>query len=333
MNSFGIGFTGNMTVMETVELTKTAEQKGFDYVWIADESPSYPFRDAFVNMTAIALNTTKIRIGSAVFVPYSRHPAILSVFASTLAELSNDRVAIGLGRGGSMVLRPLGMKMWDKPMATLRETLIVMKKMLAGETVDFHGEAITVEGVKLAAPPKKKVPLYLAARGQKTLEMVGELADGAMLSCPPKSEALIYSLKHIEAGAKAAGRKLSDIDVVNYLPFAASDNRDEALERVKTEVAFMASDTPDEVHQLIGTDMAKLNEVRKALREGGLEKAMKTIPNEIVANFSIAGTLDDCMKAVSENFKYGANQLTVAIEGDKELGMRLMGDKIIPHFK
>ena len=333
MKSFGIGFTGDAPVKETVELTKIAEEKGFDFVWMADESPSYPFRDAFVNMTAIALNTKKIKIGSAVFVPYSRHPAMLAVFASTLAELVGDRVAIGVGRGGSLVLRPLGLKMWDKPMATLRETLIVTRKLFAGEEVDFEGEAIKVKGVKLAAPPKKKIPIYLAARGQKTLEMVGELSDGPVLSCPARAPALKFSLANIEKGAKMAKRSLNDLEIVNYLPFAVSKDREKALEMVRMTVAFMASDTPDEVHEKIGTNMKKLNEVRKTLREEGLMKAMKILTNEIAADFSIAGTVDDCIERTRENFKNGVNQVAVEIMAEKGEALEILGKEIIPKFK
>ena len=333
MKSFGIGFTGDLPVKETVRLTQMAEKKGFDRVWMADESPSYPFRDAFVNMTAIALNTKKIKIGSAVFVPYSRHPAILSVFAATLSELAPGRVALGIGRGGSLVLRPLGIKMWDKPLATLRETMIVTRRLLAGETVDFEGEAIKVKNVKLAQPPKNKVPIYLAARGQKTLQMVGELADGPVLSCPARAPALKFSLEHIGNGAKMSKRTLNDLDIVNYLPFAVAKDREKALEKVKLVVTFVASDTPDEVHEKIGTNMVKLNAMRQTLKEKGLMDAMKLLPNEIAQDFSIAGTVDDCIDRIKENFKNGVNQVAVEVMGDTKEAFEILGKDIIPKFK
>jgi 5,10-methylenetetrahydromethanopterin reductase len=328
--TFGVNFAGFSPVLETAKLAKLAETHGFEYVWIADENPSPLCRDIGVNMTAAAVGTYRVKIGTGICNFYTRHPALLAVFAATLDELAPGRVIVGVGPGGDIPLRPLGIRMWEKPLATVREGVTVMKRMLSGETVDFDGEMIRVKGTRLSFLPKAKIPIYLAARSPNFMRMVGEMADGSLLNTP-----LHYTrnaLSMIREGAEKSGRRLDEIDVGNIVPFAMAESETEARERVRPLVAFMSASTPDSVHEALGNKMERIEAVRELLKKGRREKAMGLMTDEMIDEFSVAGKPNQCLERVEGFFKAGVTQMIFVIP-DSGRGIRAAGTEIIPSFK
>ena len=72
---------------------------------------------------------------------------------------------------------------FKQPMTRMRETIQIIKALLAGEDVNFSGKLFKLTGASMgAATPKTKVPIYIAALGPQMLEMVGELADGVLMN-------------------------------------------------------------------------------------------------------------------------------------------------------
>jgi 5,10-methylenetetrahydromethanopterin reductase len=177
--SFGLNLAGFDPPLETARLSRKAEENEFDYVWIADENPSPMCRDVVVNVTATAIKTSRIKIGTGICNFYTRHPALLAEFVASVDEISPGRIVLGVGPGGDMPLRPLGIKMWDKPLTTVREGIEVVNRLLSGEKVNFEGEMIRTRGAKLAFLPKTRIPIYLAARSPRLMQMIGEILSSA----------------------------------------------------------------------------------------------------------------------------------------------------------
>lgn len=331
MVRFGVGLTGDMPALKTAEIARTAEESGFEYVWVADENPSPPYRDVFVTMTAIALRTERIKIGTGICNPYSRHPAQLAVAIYSLNEMARGRVILGLGPGGSLCLRPLGIKLWEKPISATIETFKISRGLFAGETVNLKGKVFTTVNCKLDPPPKERIPIYLAARGPKMLELVGELSDGTLLTSPLGY--LDFVLDRIKAGAEKTRRKLANIDIANWLPFAITGNSEKAREMVKFDVCFMVADSPDLVHEKIGLKHEDVDAVRKALRIGVPEAAEK-VTSEMVDNFAIAGTQEECERKIEKFIDAGVTQVSLALPfgvSPKDV-IKQVGETIIPKF-
>lgn len=328
--TFGVNLAGFSPVLETAKLAKLAEIQGFEHVWIADENPSPLCRDVIVNMMAVAMETCTIKIGSGICNFYTRHPALLAVFAASLEELAGERILLGVGPGGDLPLRPLGIKMWEKPLATVREGIAVMRKMLAGETVDYEGEMIRVRGAYLSFHPKTKIPIYLAARSPKFIKMTGELADGSLLNTP--FHYIENAIHMITEGAEQSGRSMGEIDVGNILPFAVAENEADARKKVKHLATFMSAFTADSVHEVLGTKTKRVESIRELLQKGQEEKAMSLMTDEMIDEFSVAGKPNYCIERVEGFFKAGVTQMIFVIpEAGK--GLRAAGMKIIPSFK
>ena len=307
MRRFGIAILG-LPTLRTVKLCQTAEEAGFDNAWIADESPSPPFRDATVTMTAVLLNTKKIKLGSSIFVPYTRHPALLSVFISTLNELGEGRVILGIGPGGSLTMRPLQLKMWDRPVTAMREAVSIVRRLLSGENLTFEGDVFKIKDTYLSALPKGKLPIYLAARGPKMLELAGEVADGCLLSVPGEYISLAKSF--VKKGAEKAGRRIEDIEIVNLAIFYPSRDKEKAIESIRPNTIHMVTDSPDLVHKKLGIDLKTVESVRDALN-GDRNKAVSMITDEMVEKLAIVGPPEKCTTKIEKQFKAGLNQIVL----------------------
>ena len=90
----------------------------------------------------------------------------------------------------------------------MRETVAVLRQMLAGERVTFEGRTIRTRGFRLVSLPPAPVPIYLAALMPPMLELAGEIADGVILNFMPV-EAVPRMLEHVRVGAARAGRDAS----------------------------------------------------------------------------------------------------------------------------
>ena len=72
---FGLGMLPDKPINELVHLYTKAERMGVKYAWTCDEAPSYPFRDPYAVLAATGYATSQMKLGTAIHVPYTRHPA------------------------------------------------------------------------------------------------------------------------------------------------------------------------------------------------------------------------------------------------------------------
>jgi len=88
--------------------------------------------------------------------------------------------------------------------------------LLGGQTVPYE-EAGRRRMIRFLNPTggwinlKKKVPIYVAASGPKTLELAGEIGDGVILFGAVGDSLLEYALSHVRRGAERAGKRLQDL--------------------------------------------------------------------------------------------------------------------------
>jgi len=194
--NFGVGLFPTEPLAKMIRLAKLSEDLGYSHVWIGDSHLIW--REAFVNMTAIALNTTKVRIGTGVTNPVTRHPSVIASAYATLEEFAPERFIVGIGLGDSSVetmgLRPARLSYFEKAVADMRA-------LFAGNEAELESGKI-----HLLHPPKRRVPVYVAASGPKMLELAGRIADGIILLVGIDDNYVRSARERIDAGAKAANR-------------------------------------------------------------------------------------------------------------------------------
>ncbi|MEN3301074.1 LLM class F420-dependent oxidoreductase [Pseudonocardia sp.] len=161
------------------------EKAGLDVVWVA-EAYSY---DAVSLMGYLAARTERVEIGSGILPIYSRTPTLTAMSAAGLDALSNGRAILGLGASGPQVIEGFHGVPYDKPITRTREIIDICRKVWRRERLEHDGlyPIPLPEGrgtglgkpLKLINHPKRaNIPIWVAALGDKNVEMTAELAEG-----------------------------------------------------------------------------------------------------------------------------------------------------------
>jgi probable F420-dependent oxidoreductase len=197
-----------------------AEILGYESLWIADTGAG---PDAFVVATMAAMVTRRTRIGTAVIPLYTRALPVHAAGAGSVAQLAPGRFVLGLGVSSETIVDTWGGVPFRRPLARMRESVDVLRRMLAGERVTFEGTTVRTRNFRLVSPPPAPVPIYVAALMPPMLELAGEIADGVVLNFMPV-EAVPRMLEHVRAGAARAGRDAAGIDVVARFQTVVTDD-------------------------------------------------------------------------------------------------------------
>src|SRR5438270_13164216 len=132
-----IGYWGlGLSSQDQLEIVRTAESLGYDSVWTAEAYGS----DSATILGWIAGQTTKIKIGSAIFQMPGRSPAMTAMTAATLDQLSDGRMLLGIGSSGPQVSEGWHGQRFGRQLQRTREYVNVVRMALARERVDFQGE-------------------------------------------------------------------------------------------------------------------------------------------------------------------------------------------------
>jgi 5,10-methylenetetrahydromethanopterin reductase len=115
-----------------IHLAKLSEELGYSHIWVGDSHLIW--REAYINMAAVALNTSKVKIGTGVTNPLTRHPSVVASAYATLEEYSPGRMIVGIGLGDSSV-ETMGMK--PAKLSFFEKTMQEMRDLLAGKEVQL----------------------------------------------------------------------------------------------------------------------------------------------------------------------------------------------------
>ena len=147
------------------------EDAGFDGVGIHDHPSSG--RDAYLALALAAQATQRLRLFPATSSPVVRHPLVLASLAHSLEEIAPGRIVLTVAPG-FISTRSIGQP--RAPVAVMREAIGELRRLLAGEAVEF-GSTTTRLRNRSATP----TPVYMLAAGPRMIELAGEIADGAFL--------------------------------------------------------------------------------------------------------------------------------------------------------
>jgi 5,10-methylenetetrahydromethanopterin reductase len=216
-----------------LDYVRYAEQHGFEAVWQAE---SRLVRDAIVPMAAYAAVTEHINVGSGVINNWTRNIGLLAATFLTLDDLAPNRIICGLGAWWDPLARNVGIDR-RKPLTAMRETVLILRRLLNMERVTFHGEFIHVEGIELdvvhGRREPRKVPIMIGATGDNMMEMTGEIADGAVLNYCVPPEYNDRALELLESGARKSGRKLDDIDRPQLVVCSVDHDHERAIDTTR----------------------------------------------------------------------------------------------------
>jgi len=296
-------------IRDGMRYAKYAEEHGFEAVWQAE---SRLVRDAIVPMAAFAAVTDHIKIGSGVINNWTRNIGLLAATFLTLDDLAPGRIICGIGAWWDPLARNVGIER-RKPLLAMRETIEVMRRLLALERVTFHGEFHHVDGIELDVVHGRKEPrnvkIMIGATGPQMMEMTGEIADGAVLNYCVPPEYNDEALEQLERGAKKAGRTLDDIDRPQLVVCSVHEDRAEAIRGAKMLLTQYLAQQPH-IAKASGVDPAIVKQIQSILgwpaTKEQIERAMHFVPDDLVLRITATGTPDEARARVMEYVKRGA---------------------------
>lgn len=306
-----------------LDYVQYAEQKGFEAVWQAE---SRLVRDAIVPMAAYAAVTKKLKVGSGVINNWTRNIGLLASTFLTLDDLAPDRVICGIGAWWDPLAKNVGIDR-RKPLTAMKETVLILKRLLAMERVTFDGEFIHVNNIELdvvhGRTEPRNVPVYIGATGDNMLELSGEIADGVVLNycVPPKYN--LNALEKIEAGAKRAGRKLDDLDLPQLVVCSVDNDHDKAIDTTRELLTQYLAQQPH-IAKASGVSMDIVHEIQSILgwpaTHEQIQKAKHLVPEELIHKITASGTPDEARAKVKEYMDNGCScPILYPVGGDVHL--------------
>jgi 5,10-methylenetetrahydromethanopterin reductase len=223
-----------------------AERRGFDLAWLPDSQ--FLWRDVWSCMTAAALRTDTIAVGTCVTNVETRHPSVTAAAAATVAELAPRRVILGVGSGDSAI-KTLGLR--PTKVAVMEERLVAMERLLAGDEVTYADRTM-----RLHVSPTQPVPIYLAANGPRMIELAGRRCSGALVLTGFQPELIAATRQRIDAGLHGRpGTTANEFDLCIGTICHVTNDESEAARVVKPYVVATAQTGGRETLRAIGIDI------------------------------------------------------------------------------
>jgi 5,10-methylenetetrahydromethanopterin reductase len=322
---FSIRLNNDLAIGEYVAMAQVAEAAGFDQFWVSHD---LFWRSSPVILTAVALATETIELGTCILNPYTLHPSEIAMLAASLDEVSGGRFNLGISAGAEEFMRWVDID-YDKPLTTTRKAIESINAVLVGQQAqDWKPEAHMRFG------ERKHIPVYLGATSPKMLGLAGELADGVLpLLFPPEHFATVQPL--VAAGAERAGRTLDDIDLAACVWCSISDDRRAAEEVLRDKIAYYIHALSGYLRERLGLDDAELAAIEHAMMtERDAAKARSLVTPEML-RIGIVGTPSELIERLEGLVEMGVKHLSFGppLGPDPLAAVQAIGREVIPHFR
>src|SRR5579859_7398451 len=297
-----VGYWGlGMDAADQLAVVQEAERLGYDSVWSAEAYGS----DAATVLAWLAAQTTKIRLGSAIFQMPGRSAAMTAMTAATLDQLSDGRMLLGIGSSGPQVAEGWHGQRFAKQLQRTREYVAVLRMALARERVEFHGETLELplpdgpgKALKLTiSPVQERIPIYIAAIGPKNTALAGEIADGWIPT--------LFSPEHVselrpllEEGAARSGKSLEDFDIAPTVNVFVTDDLAAARDAMRPFIALYVGGMGSREQNFYNRVVSRYGYEQEAKTiqdlylEGKRDEAMAAIPDALIDTVSLCGPSD-----------------------------------------
>lgn len=215
-----------LATQKVIEMAAMVEKAGLDSVWVGDSLLTKPRLEPLNVLSAIAMRTERLKLGTAVYLPSLRHPLLIAHALATLDQIDSGRTVLGVGIGGGRYTRELFEKEFNSVgvsfpsrVKRMEEIIEVVRKLQREAQVDYHGRYYDLNKVEMPLKPVQRpsVPIWIACSVvEEGLRRVARLGDG-WIGNIVKPEEFAQSWAKVRSFAREYGRSETSIHPCNYL--------------------------------------------------------------------------------------------------------------------
>jgi 5,10-methylenetetrahydromethanopterin reductase len=343
--SFGIGLGAVLLRREDsqkfMDLVKMADDYGVEAIGTYDSA--FLGGDTYVRTTLMALASQRARVGPRPTNPLTREPQVMASYLASIDSLTNGRAFMDIASGDSAVFN-MGYSAASR--AHIEDYVTCVRGMLATGESTYQGRPQRVRWTSEAV--RRQIPISICAEGPKMLHLGGRIGDGVIAGTGLLPEVIQDTIAKIHAGARAAGRDPSAVDIWFTARSSLHEDRQKGVENVKASVSSILNHAmrfglegkhvPDALKARIQTYVDGYELYDHVLGTGKNPKRMEELglTDYALKRWALAGNPSAWIKRIEEVAAAGATKLWVGIgrgDFDRQFhDMRLFGEQILPHF-
>jgi alkanesulfonate monooxygenase SsuD/methylene tetrahydromethanopterin reductase-like flavin-dependent oxidoreductase (luciferase family) len=203
--------SGRALLAQRSRLFDRMAQAGIDHVMVGDHVMFHGGvgNDGLTDAASVVTATADLEVYLAVYLMVLRHPLLVARQILTVAQLAPGRLALGLGIGGDDRREVIACGVDPRTRGRrMDESLGLVRRLLAGETVTHHGEFFELEGARLRPVPEQGIPLVVGGRSDAALRRAGRIGDG-WLGIWTSPNRCAEAIQAVEEHGAAAGRDVA----------------------------------------------------------------------------------------------------------------------------
>ncbi len=324
----GIGLQGNKTPAEYIELAHICDRYDFAVISVYNDLMYQP---AIAPLMIMAPHIHRAAIGPAILNPFIIHPVEIAGQMAMLDLVTNGRAYFGLGRGAWLDAIDREPK---RPLAALRETVLLFKHLLRRDPAPFEGEVFTMRsGAFKFETLRPNMPITIGTWGPETCRMAGELADEVKIGGSANPAVVRHLRTFVDAGSAKAGRPAGSVGLclggVTVIDADREVARRLARRQITPYLPIIAALDPSI------EDRGWLDRVADANRDGTINDLADAMPDDLLDKFAFSGNADDLIRQISLAAAGGASRVELGTpHGIHEAdAIEMIGKQVLPHFR
>ena len=274
-----------LSINEIIQCSRIISDYNPDSIWVPETWGMENF-SMLVTVSQIAKNS---KIGSSIVNIYSRTPALIAMGAVTIDTLSDGRLVLGLGTSSEPIVQDWHGLEFNGPVQRMREYVDIIRLITSGKRVDYAGKFFKLKNFTLLIkPPRKNIPIYIAAVNKKMIDLCWEIADGVIFYLRPLAE-IKSTIQKMQTKKK--------IEVASQFITCMSEDEEKAIDRAKRTLSFYIS--VGEIYRNFLANNGFKNETENIYEEykrTGLTSNYKFVTDSMLDELVIYGTPEDCRK-------------------------------------
>lgn len=295
---------------ELLECAHLAEELGFSAITMNEDVG----HDSFALLGALARETTRITLGTAIVNVYTRSAMQLAMGAATVDDLSEGRAMLGISVGHHPWNDLYHGIPLESPLPRLREYVAFVRGVLSGEEYRHDGRIFKDVVTKLGFEPRRThIPIHIGGDRAGILKVAGEIGDGAIMNVVSPDYIESFAADRFFSSAEAAGRDPSGLELTAIITCCLTEDKDEAIARAKRSFVRRVRSNPQKMMDTRGpeakVEIAHLAELIDAGRE---EQAVEEISDDLVAGTIAIGDIGDIEKSIDRFYRAGCTRVIVA---------------------